>query len=77
MRTAKSSCFGNISIRIGPFGVNLYFFEKISSACCASGTTYSRITGVSLGWLLNTMSPSVIVSNLSSESSIVSRLNVR
>ena len=29
VRTAKSSCFGNISIRIGPFGVNWYFFSYV------------------------------------------------
>ena len=48
----------------------------MARACCASGATYSRITGVSLGWLLKTMSPSVVVSNLSSPSSIFSRLSV-
>ena len=32
VRTAKSSCFGNISIRIGPVGVNWYCFESVASA---------------------------------------------
>ena len=49
VRTAKSSCFGKISTRIGPFGVKLYFAESVFSASCASGIAYSRITGASSG----------------------------
>jgi hypothetical protein len=36
VRTAKSSCFEKISIRIGPRGLNSYFFDRVSSAWCAS-----------------------------------------
>ena len=47
VRTAKSSCFRNISIRIGPFGVNSYFCAIVSSALCASAMTYSLSTASS------------------------------
>ena len=49
VRTAKSSCFGKISTRIGPFGVNWYFADRVFSASCASGIAYSRSTGASAG----------------------------
>jgi uncharacterized membrane protein YraQ (UPF0718 family) len=76
VRTAKSSCFGNISIRIGPAGVKLYFFDSVAIASLASGIACSRMTAASLGSKRKIRSPSVMVSNLSSVSSSVSELYV-
>ena len=74
VRTAKSSCRGNTSTRIGPFGVKLYFAESVFSAFCASGIAYSRITGASAGSSFKMMSPSRISTNLSRLSRSASRL---
>ena len=74
VRTAKSSCFGNISTRIGPAGLKSHCFESFSIDSFAKGTTYSRITGASSALMRTMTSPSRIVTNLSSESIIDSRL---
>ena len=76
VRTAKSSCFGNISTRIGPVGLNWYFSDSVSKASRASGTTWSRMTPASSGCSRTMRSPSRNVWNLSTVSSIASWLKV-
>ena len=76
VRTAKSSCLGNISMRIGPVGVNWYCFDSVASFLARER---QHVLAHHAGFVrvqTDDESPSVIVSNLSRVSSIASRLNV-
>jgi hypothetical protein len=61
VRTAKSSCFGKISTRIGPVGVKAYRFVSAAIASCASAGAYSLSTATSLLCMRNTNGPCWIV----------------
>ena len=76
LRTAKSSWRGNISTRIGPWISISYNPASVSSASCASVSTYSPRIGASDGCRRTMRSPRSNVSNSSSVSIISSRLYV-